>query len=479
MIAAAVVLGLLLGGAKAAKGFLDLQDPEKVEESIREAELAQQNYDIAKSQLQNQMAEYNRQIEEHQKYQENALYMKIDPYAVYRESADYLVTTDYQIQPGMYFQTPNWISPVLSAYRTIANSVTMKDLPAEARAGLSEEWDADTLDKLLSVVIDENTGLITIIATPDTKERAQAILKAVREKVEASKEIVTEAAGEHNIALIAEKSVITVDQNIISAHENQQKSIATLREAADKAGEKYNKLIKPKNKSISTGNIIKSGIKYAVLGGIIGVFLCCFIYGLQFLMNGKLNDIGSIKEQYRTRIIAVLPRERKTGVIDRFLDEIDGAGGSGITAEALLHIVSASLSGAENPNIAIAGTVSEDVRKKIADQLNQSDNITICNAGDILTDPVAVQKVKSVDSVILVEAKNVSSMSDIEMASDDWSSKASTNESSDSAYISSSSEDSSIAEGSLSAALIILVLVSTKANESNNETSCFFMTFTP
>ena len=50
MLAAAVILGLLLGGAKMAKGFLDLQDPEKVEESIKEAELAQENYDTAKAQ---------------------------------------------------------------------------------------------------------------------------------------------------------------------------------------------------------------------------------------------------------------------------------------------------------------------------------------------------------------------------------------------------------------------------------------------
>ena len=123
MLAAAVVLGLLLGGAKAAKGFIDLQDPEKVEESIKESELALQNYDTAKAQLTNQMAEYNRQIDDYQKYQDNSLYMKIDPYAVYKESITYVVTTDYQIQPGMNFQTPNWMGPVLSAYTTVANSV--------------------------------------------------------------------------------------------------------------------------------------------------------------------------------------------------------------------------------------------------------------------------------------------------------------------------------------------------------------------
>ena len=143
MLAAAVVLGLLLGGAKMAKGFLDLQDPEKVEESIKEAELAQENYDTAKAQLTNQMAEYNRQLDDYQRYAENSLYMKIDPYAVYKESVTYVVTTDYQILPNMTYQTLNWMGPVLSAYTSVATSVTLNDLPPEGQAGLSEEWDAD------------------------------------------------------------------------------------------------------------------------------------------------------------------------------------------------------------------------------------------------------------------------------------------------------------------------------------------------
>jgi len=418
MIAVAVALGLLLGGVKAAKGFIDLQDPEKVEESIKAAELEQQNYDTAKAQLTNQMAEYNRQIDDYQKYQDNSLYMKIDPYAVYKESITYVVTTDYQIVPNMTYQTLNWMGPVLSAYTTVANSVTLKDLPPEGRTGLSEEWDADSLEKLVKVETNTNDGKLTITASAESENRAKAILQAVKEKVEANQKNVAKAAGEHKLSLISEKSTVTVDQDIINDRETRLRNITALREAADRAVEKYNKLSEPKDKALSVKGTVKAGIKFAILGFTAGVFLCFFVYGLQFLMNGKLNDIGSLKDRYRTRILAVLPKERKTGTIDRILDGVEGIKVNGQTADTLLHIAGASLEEAVNKNIAVVGTVSEEIRKQAAEKLNLTENLKVYDAGNILTDPEAVRKSKDADSVILVEEKNVSSMSDIEQEAD-------------------------------------------------------------
>ena len=414
MLAAAVVLGLLLGGAKAAKGFIDLQDPEKVEESIKETELALQNYETAKNQLTNQMAEYNRQIDDYKKYQDNSLYMKIDPYAVYKESITYVVTTDYQIQPGMNFQTPNWMGPVLSAYTTVANSVTLNELSPEGRTGLSEEWDADSLEKLVKVETNTNDGRLTITASAESETRAKAILQAIKDKVEANQRNVAEAAGEHKLSPISEKSTITVDQEIINDREARLRNITALREAADKAVEKYNKLSEPKDKSLSVKSVIKGGIKFAILGCVVGVFLCCLVYALQFLMNGKLNDIDMIKGRYRARILAELPKEKKTGVIDRILDRIEGVKENGQSSETMLRIAGASLGGIVNTSVAVAGTVSEETRKQIVEKLKQPAEISFCDAGNILTDPEAVRKVKVSGSVILVEEKNTSFVSDIE-----------------------------------------------------------------
>ena len=415
MLAAAVVLGLLLGGAKMAKGFLDLQDPEKVEASIKEAELAQENYDTAKAQLANQMAEYNRQLDDYQRYAEHSLYMKIDPYAVYQESITYVVTTGYQILPNMTYQTLNWMGPVLSAYTSVATSVTLSDLPPEGSAGLSEEWDADSLDKLIKVETNVNDGKLTITASAESEARAKAILQAVKQKVEDNKASVAEAAGEHKLSVISEKSTITVDQTIINDRELRLRNITALREAADKAVEKYNKLSIPSKTGLSAGGAVKGGIKFAVLGGVAGVFLSAFFYCLQFLMNGKLNSINNLKERYKTRILAVLPPERKHGWIDRIIDAIEGMKTVPEDAEKILSVAAMSIGKAGDAcTISLAGTAPAETKAKIAEIMQKTEGITVINAGDLLMDPEAVRKVRDADGVILAEAKNRSAVSDIE-----------------------------------------------------------------
>ena len=135
-------------------------------------------------------------------------------------------------------------------------------------------------------------------------------------------------------------------------------------------------------------------------------------------MNGRLNDIGFIKDQCRKRILAIIPKEQKKGIIDRMLDGIEGFKGNRQNVEARLHIVGTSIAGAEGKNVAVAGTVPEETRNQIADKLNQSDGITAQSVGNILIDPEAVRKVKTADAVILVEAKDISSMSEIEQEID-------------------------------------------------------------
>lgn len=415
MLAAAVILGLLLGGAKAAKGFLDLQDPEKVEESIKEAELELENYETAKTQLTNQMAEYNRQIEDYQKYQDNSLYMKIDPYAVYKESVTYVVTTDYQILPNMTYQSLNWMGPVLSAYTSVATSITLKDLPPEGQTGLSEEWDADSLDKLIKVETNTNDGKLTITASAESETRAKSILQAVREKVELNQESIAKAAGEHKLSVIAEKSMVTVDQSIINDREARLRNITALREAADKAVDKYNKLSKPKDNAISIGNTIKNGVKFAILGVLAGVFLCCFYFCMQYLMNGKLNDPGNLKVRYQTRILAELPGKRKAGIIDRILDRFEGIKTTMQSGEKQLHVAAESLGGIYSGKcIALAGTASIELKTMAVETLKKAERLNVVAAGDILTDPDAIRKIRSADAVILMESKNVAVMAEIE-----------------------------------------------------------------
>lgn len=417
MIAAAVVLGLLLGGAKAVKGFIDLQDPEKVEESIKEAELERQNYDTAKAQLINQMAEYNRQIDDYQKYQDNSLYMRLDPYAVYKESITYVVTTDYQILPNMTYQSLNWMGPVLSAYTTVANSVTLKDLPSEGRAGLSEEWDADSLEKLVKVETNANDGKLTITASAESETRAKAILQAVKKKVEANQKSVAEAAGNHKLSLISEKSTVTVDQNIINDRDTKQKNVTALRDAADRAVEKYNKLSEPKDNAISVKNTVKNGIKFGIVGIMAGIFLICFWACAKYLLDDVLHDPVVLAGKYQNRVLGTISKSKGRGFIDRKIDALDGGGCDSSSEEIVLRTVAASLEQASSgkEKVLVAGTADAGIIEDISSHLAQyCDSVEVVFKGNLLKDAAAVEKLKEADSVLLVEMKDISRNKEIE-----------------------------------------------------------------
>ena len=415
MLAAAVVLGILLGGAKTAKGFLDLQDPEKVEESLKESELAQQNYETAKNQLANQMAEYNRQLDDYQRYAENSLYMKIDPYAVYKESVTYVVTTDYQILPNMTYQTLNWMGPVLSAYSSVATSVTLDELSSEGRAGLSEEWDADSLDKLIKVETNVNDGKLTITASAESEARAKAILQAVKARVEKNQKSIAEAAGEHKLSVISEKSTIAVDQTIINEREARLRSITALREAADKAAEKYDKLREPDSGELSVSNIVKSGIKFAILGFISGVILTCCCFGVGFLLDGILHDPNSLKNLFQVKVLAFITKNENKKGIDRALDHLESLSSARSSSLIGLYTTAASLDAIGEKRILISGTAEKTEIERFSKELTKMvSKPTIQYGPDLLRNQETLEKLKLVDAVVLVEQKDVSKLTDIQ-----------------------------------------------------------------
>lgn len=415
MLAAAVVLGLLLGGAKMAKGFLDLQDPEKVEESIKEAELAQENYNTAKAQLANQMAEYNRQLDDYQRYAENSLYMKIDPYAVYQESITYAVTTDYQILPNMTYQTLNWMGPVLSAYSSVATSVTLSDLPPEGRAGLSGEWDADSLDKLIKVETSTNDGRLTITASAESDFRSKAILQAVKNKIEASQAGVAESVGEHKLSVITEKSAVTVDETMINDRETMLRNITLLREAADKAIEKYNKLNAPGIVALSPESLLKSGIKFGILGAVVAVFMVCFWFGVAYLLDDVLHDSKPIRNRFKARVLSVFSSKDKKNIIDRILDRIQGVSCPADSRMLALHTAAATLENADTKNILVSGTADPSIIRTIDENLSEMiSNASVRYKGDFLKDIKALEELKTVDSVLLVEKIDSSHLTDIQ-----------------------------------------------------------------
>lgn len=71
---------------------------------------------------------------------------------------------------------------------------------------------------------------------------------------------------------------------------------------------------------------LKSGIKYAVLGGVLGGFMVVFFICVAFLMSDKLYSAKELKNRYRIKILGTMPIRRKKpiGKIDAWLNRMEG-----------------------------------------------------------------------------------------------------------------------------------------------------------
>lgn len=89
-------------------------------------------------------------------------------------------------------------------------------------------------------------------------------------------------------------------------------------------------LAEPKNNLLSKGSVLKSAVKYAVLGGVLGAFIAVFFLCVAFLMSDKLVNEKELKRRYGIMVLGVFRRndkKRAFGFVDKWLDKMEGVSG--------------------------------------------------------------------------------------------------------------------------------------------------------
>ena len=115
ILLAALAFAVLLGGYAAAKNVGNV--PSEQAEQQYQKDLEQ--YQIEKAALEQNIERTEQKIRAQQEYMENSLLMQLDPYAFFEGTMQLCIATDYQIQPGMAYQNPDYTKSVLSAYQAM------------------------------------------------------------------------------------------------------------------------------------------------------------------------------------------------------------------------------------------------------------------------------------------------------------------------------------------------------------------------
>ena len=426
VLSVAVVLAVLLGGLKGFKTLQMARDTKAQQEKIADYQRELDSYTIAKESGEREIENINDDIQAQQTYMDESVLMNMSAYDVCEASADLFIKTDYQVMPGMVYQNADYTDSILQAYQSALGSAALQENVAK-EVSLKPQY----LKELVSVkrgsftsgTTVENggytryTNLLTIKVRYSDKEKAQDILDSILSEVNALQEQIAGTIGPHTVSVVNQTAGSTVDMDLAKLQKTNRDAITELQTSLADKEKALKELKEPSAPAAGMNAVVKSGVKYAIFGGILGVFMVAFFISVMFVMSDKLYAAKDIRKRYGLNFLGAMDAEGakpKKG-IDAWLARLEGRRVNVDAAKnyALLAANVENYAG-ECKKLLVTGLVASRQLESLAQELQKELNGYELIAGaNMLEDAKTLKKLPECDGVILVEQTGVSSYADM------------------------------------------------------------------
>ena len=193
---------------------------------------------------------------------------------------------------------------------------------------------------------DPDNQMLNITTVGNSEELAASIMRYIKEDLLLHKDIISQAIGEHEISLVEEASVCTVDMELVKTISEYENSLIELQTNFSKKQEELLKLKKPENTVISKITVVKKVLKYLLLGFLVGGMASVLWFGAKYILEDRLPQEAELRQRWGVRILARLHREherRNFAFIDRWIDRLAGNTEANTDAEAFYAMAAAKL----------------------------------------------------------------------------------------------------------------------------------------
>ena len=149
----------------------------------------------------------------------------------------------------------------------------------------------------------------------------------IKDSIASSQENITKAIGAHENNLVDESQFVTVDLELDKTQTEFAANTDQLDISLKEKTKELSELEEPKNSLLSKSSVLKSAVKYAVLGGVLGAFMVVFFLCVAFLMSDKLVSEKELKRRYGIMVLGVFSKndkKRAFAFVDRWLDKLEG-----------------------------------------------------------------------------------------------------------------------------------------------------------
>ena len=319
ILAAAVVLALILGGYKGISGYRHESDQRVIDKAQENYENELEFYNKNLASCEREIENLEKDITRQQEYLEDSVLMNISPYDIWEAKAELFVKTDYEIMPDMVYQNIDLTGTVLQSYRSALNGADFIEKISN-NVGMESQY----LQELVEITIgrdDNNTklnNLLIIRVRCGEEATAQKILDDILDGIPQFRTQIQSVVGTHTISEVNRSLGAKVDLALAELQRKESERLTTLNNALNVKKDELTKMEEPAPVSASFGGVIKSAVKYALIGGVLGAFMVVFFVCVGFVMSDRVYSGKELKYRFKVKLLGTLSvaGSKKEGKID-------------------------------------------------------------------------------------------------------------------------------------------------------------------
>ena len=429
----ALIFSLVIGGAGVVSGLLDINDADNLTMTQGQYALLLDTYNLSKSTLNARLRTLNQEVAQLQDYQKQSALYAIDPYHTHVLEVAFFVDTGYEILPENNYQSMDYTPAIVLAYRSALEHLNVESLLAEKRGDsaaidniggigflsfsveaveppLQSASSSSSSTKTTSSSLTDNifveSGLIRMQIFGADAEQTDEILALVESTIRELQPQLSKNVHAHSITLVSSTAYDTMASSLIQLHDTIDTSMDELSERLNGTILAYNALTIPQTpKTTTTEVLFRTGVKFLVIGFVVGAFLGFLFYGCAYVLSAVLDRLDHVSQRWSSPILGVYVNGKGANRLDRWIArhrDLDHtrteAQSSSIVAANVRQLAQGE------KTLLLAGSIDKAQIAELAKKLSpQLEGMALVPSGNICSDSESIHAMGDCDAVILVE----------------------------------------------------------------------------
>lgn len=263
------------------------------EKTSFEKKMEEYNQDYA--QLEMEIENLNKSIEEQIVYNNESILMKINPYNKKSVSGQFYIDSDYQINPELTYQNLDITTSVVRAYQAL---YTTGELAKYVNEHLETPIKERYLNELITVEYLGDATLEVTVVNTDTEE-AKNIYDLVMACMDEYKTQFEKTIGSYTITKLNESENCFVDLELKAMQVTNLEEINTLKTSLTEKENSFDSLVMPSEKD----NLI-------VVGAILGFAVVFCVNIIMFLLDSTVKSDKDVTNRLGLNVLGNIPVEK-------------------------------------------------------------------------------------------------------------------------------------------------------------------------